>query len=77
VIEFCTVTAKVPPVDPMTIDAGEYVGAAHVKPAMGAGVNSVTEQVLPVGMPVTVALPPDANDLWPVNAVLLVSRPQS
>jgi hypothetical protein len=63
VIEFCTVTVKVPPVDPMTIDAGEYAGAAHVKPAIGAGVTSVTEHVFPVGMPVTIALPFDATDL--------------
>src|SRR5436190_14838195 len=77
VIELCTVMVKVPPVEPINIDAGSYVGVAHVKPVIGVGATSLTEHTLPVGTPVLVALPPDGITLWPVDGVPSVSSPQS
>src|SRR4051812_9982728 len=53
-IEFPTVNVNGPVVAPIPTDAGEYVGAAHAYPAMGARAASDTVQVLPVGIPVTV-----------------------
>ena len=54
-IAFWTVITNVPLVELITIDVGLYVGAAHVKPPIAAGATSVTVQVFPVGIPVTVA----------------------
>ena len=63
VIEFPTVTLNSPDVLPITIDAGVYVIAPHVYPAIGVGATSTTEHVFPVGTPVTVAGDPTPIDL--------------
>ena len=78
VIELPTVNVKVPVVELITIDAGVTVGVAHVNPVIGVNAASLTEHVLPVGIPDTVAEPPAATDRDPVNAVVpSVSSPQS
>src|SRR5512135_651242 len=77
VIELATVMVKVEVVSLMITEAGVMLGVPQVKPGMGVGATSVTEQVLPVGMPVTVADPPAGKVREPVNAKPLVSRPQS
>src|SRR5512136_294680 len=77
VMELATVRVKVPVVLLMTTEAGVMVGVAQVKPGMGARAASLTVQVLPVGMPLTVAEPPGATSREPVRGVPLVSRPQS
>ena len=76
VIEFATVNVNVPDVLEITIDDGVTVGVPHVYPVIGVNAASDTVHVLPVGIPVTVAVPPGATLLEPVNAEPLVSVPQ-
>ena len=67
VIALFTVIANVPLVEPITIDGGLYDGAAHVYPGTAAGATSMTEHVLPVGIPETVAGVLVVTVLVPVN----------
>src|SRR5258706_531544 len=69
VTEFPTVNVNVPVVEPITIDAGVNVAVAHVNPVIGVNVASLTEHVLPVGIPDTVAEPPFFLIIQPVTAV--------